>query len=274
MRRSFVVVWLGLAISCLALSQRSTDAATIEGRVVDTAGKPLAGAEVRVWQKHRGLDGRFADRPVEFNGSDVLLTDAEGRFVSPDVLVAVTLAQIVAEAGGMLAGRSGWFNIAKDAVAVEVPDIALKHLRLISGRVLDRSGQPVDGATVFNSGDGHERVEAKSKGGGKFLLTDVPEGGVFLFAEKAGYRFMGVRLPPDQTEATLLLTSLDKPAESKATLPPLLSPDEEYALARAVLDPWLERLALALPLRDRWNGPSEFAAGFWEPCAKDRPLPP
>jgi hypothetical protein len=139
--------------------------------------------------------------------------------------------------------RSGWIKIAEDAAEAEAPDITLKRLRIIIGRVLDRRGQPVDGATVFNSGDGHERIEARSKGGGKFLLTDVPEGGVFLFAEKPGYRFTGMRLPPDEAQATLVLTALDEPADPKPTLPPLLTADEEYALARSVLDPWLERLA-------------------------------
>ncbi|HVC93805.1 MAG TPA: carboxypeptidase-like regulatory domain-containing protein [Pirellulales bacterium] len=254
MRRSFFVVWLGLAVSCLARSPRSTDAATIEGRVVNSAGEPLAGAEVRIWQKLEGLDGRFVDRSVEFDGSDMLLTDAEGRFVSPDVLNVEAYTQIVAEARGMLAGRSGWNKIAKDEVAAKTPDITLKRLRIVIGKVLDRRGQPVDGATVFNSGDGHERVEATSKGGGKFLLSHVPEGGVFLFAEKPGYRFTGVRLPADQAKATLLLTSLDESAEPKATLPPLLSPDEEYALARAVLDPWLERLAKSGTPQQRIRG--------------------
>ncbi|HVX12915.1 MAG TPA: carboxypeptidase-like regulatory domain-containing protein [Pirellulales bacterium] len=250
MRRFFFVVWLGLAVLVLARSPCSTAAATIEGRVVDSAGKPLAGAEVRIW--------RFPDRPVEFDGSDVLVTDAEGRFVSPDVPVAGP-AQIVANAHGMLADRSGWFRIDKDAVAVKLPDITLKGLRLVTGRVVDRRGQPVDDATVFNSGDGHERIEARSKGGGKFLLPDVPKGGVFLFAEKPGYRFTGVRLPADQAEATFVLASLDEPAEPKVTLPPLLSPDEEYALARSVLDPWLERLAKSGAPEQKTRGFSSLA---------------
>jgi hypothetical protein len=248
--RPFFVVWLGLAVFVLARSPCSAVAATIEGRVVDSAGKPLAGAEVRIW--------RFPNRPVEFDGGDVLVTNREGRFISPDVPVAGS-AQIVANVPGMLAGRSGWIRIDQDAVAVKLPDITLKGLRLIIGRVVDRRGQPVDGATVFNSGDGHERIEARSKGGGKFLLTDVPKGGVFLFAEKPGYCFTGVRLPADQAEASLVLTSLDEPAEPKVTLPPLLSPDEEYALARSVLDPWLERLAKSDTPEQKIRGFSSLA---------------
>jgi hypothetical protein len=272
MRCLFFVVRLGLAISCLAMSPCSADGATIEGRVVDSAGKPIARAEVRIWQKPRGPDGRLVDRPVEFDGSEVLVTDAEGRFVSPDVLVAGVGAQVVAEASGMLAGRSGLISIAKDAVAIKLPDITLKGLRLITGRVVDRRGQPVDGVTVFNSGDGHERIETRSKGGGRFLLTDIPRGGVFLFAEKPCYRFAGVRLPADQAEATLVLTSLDEPAEPKASLPPLLSPDEEYALARSVLDPWLERLAQFGTPEQKFrgfscwtqiNGPEAFRSLDW-----------
>lgn len=58
MRRLFMVVWLVLAISSLARSPRSIDAATIEGRVIDSEGKPVAGAEVRIWQKLQGARRR------------------------------------------------------------------------------------------------------------------------------------------------------------------------------------------------------------------------
>jgi hypothetical protein len=199
---------------------------------------------VRIWQKVAGANGRVVDQPAEFDGGEVLKTDAEGRLVSPDVLMGGAYVRIVAEADGMLAGRSGWVEIGKDA-RTKAPEVALKRLRIVTGKVLDRGGQPVDGVTVFNSGDGHERVETTSKGGGKFRLASVPEGGVFLFAEKVGYRFTGVRMPANETQTTLLMTAIEEPAEPMATLPPLLSPDEEYALARQVLDPWLERLAQA-----------------------------
>jgi hypothetical protein len=232
----------GLSVACFMLSVRSLNAATIEGRIVDSLGEPVAGAEVRIWQKLPAPGGRGAiDQPVDFDGGDVLQADAEGRFVSPDALVGEAYARIVAEAEGMFAGRSGWIEIEKDA-RVKAPDITLKRLRIVTGQVLDRRGEPLDGATVFNSADGHERVETTSKGGGKFRLASVPEGGVFLFAEKDGYRLTGMRLPADQAQAALRLTSIQEPAEPLATLPPLLSGEEERAMAREVLDPWLARL--------------------------------
>jgi len=255
MRRSFLAVWHCLAISCLLFSARSLDAATIKGRVVDSSGEPVAGAEVRIWQKFVGPDRRSTDRQAVFDGGEVLHANAEGRFVSPDMADSGSWStMIVAEAEGLLAGRSGWLRIPKDVAAVQAPDITLKRLRIVTGQVLDRRGRPVDGATVFNSGDGHERVETTSKGGGKFRLAGVAEGGVFLFAEKPGYRFTGVRLAEDQAEAALTLTSVDEPAEPLATLPPLLSPEDEYALARQVLDPWLERLAKSGTHQQKING--------------------
>ena len=251
MRCAFFAVGPWLAVSCFLLALRSLDAATIEGRVVDSAGNPIAGAEVRIWQKLLGgPNGGSIDRPTDFDGGDVLHTDAEGRFVSPDVLVGEAFARIVVEADGMLAGRCGWIEIRKDAQA-KAPDITLKRLRIVIGKVLDRRGAPVDGASVFNSGDGHERVKTTSKGGGKFRLADVPEGGVFLFAEAPGYRFTGSRLPTDETQASLTLTSVDEPAKPLATLPPLLSDERRAALAREILDPWLE-----------WAEESA-AGGFW-----------
>ncbi|HVA46875.1 MAG TPA: carboxypeptidase-like regulatory domain-containing protein [Pirellulales bacterium] len=237
MRRLFFL-GLGLVLASLTRSPRSTVAATIEGRVVDSAGKPLAGAEVRIWQKLRAPDGRFADRPVEFDGGDVLLTDADGRFVSPDVLAGEAFARIVIEADGMLAGRSGWIEIGNDA-AVAAPDILLRRLRTVTGDVNDRRGQPVARVTAFNSGDGHRRVEAKTGRTGKFLLEGVPEGPVFLFAEKSGYRFTGQRLEVGRSIAGFTLALVDEEVEPLATLPPLVSPDDEKALARQVLDPWL-----------------------------------
>lgn len=227
-----------LAMVSLAFTA-AAHAAVLVGHVVDSAGRPIAGAEVRVWQKVASANGTVADQQVMFDGREALVTNAEGRFATHDVLAGEAYAWVVVETEGMLAGRSGWIEIGKNAEVV-APEIAMKRLRGVIGQVLDRQKQPVAGATVFNSGDGHERVETKTGRGGKFFLDGVPEGAALLFAEKPGYRLTGMRLPAGGGETVLRLTSASEPDDPLATLPPLLSLDEETALAHQVLDPWLD----------------------------------
>jgi hypothetical protein len=217
----------------------SAQAETLKGRVVDSAGRPVTGANVRIWQKLPAPGGRgLADQPIRFGDGDVLHTDVEGRYASPDVLAPAAFARISVEAEGMLGEQSEWIEIDKGAAAV-APDIQLKGLRTVAGQVLDRRGCPVVGATVFNSGDGRERVETRSDGAGQFRLAGVPQGPIFLFAEKSGYRFAGIRLPPGEA-AEFTLAAITEAVQPLATLPPLLSPDEENALARETIAPWLD----------------------------------
>lgn len=233
------VVWFSTA--WLALTG-GTQAAVLTGRVVDSAGQPVAGAEVRIWQKLPAPNGpAVTDQPVKFGGGDVLVTDAKGTFTSPDVLVGEAFARIVAEARGTLAQRSGWIEIPKRATVV-APNITLKRLRAVLGEVRDREGRPVAGAVVFNSGDGHQRAETKTGRGGKFFLDGVPDGPVFLFVEKPGYRFTGKLLPAGQSEAGFTLVALEDAIEPLASLPPMLSDNEEISLAREVLASWSKEL--------------------------------
>ena len=234
--------------SCLSISVTwavfcaTVGAATLQGRVVDSAGRPIARVEVWIWQKVPVPGGRGArafDQPIKFDGSDVLLTDAEGHFLTPDVWVGETFVRVTAEGNGTLAGRSAWIEIGNNLAAVVAPDIVVKRLRAVFGQVLDRPGQPIAGATVFNSGDGHERVETKTGRNGKFFLENVPEGPVFLFAEKEAYRFAGMHLAAGEPDADFTLSSVEEEVEPLATLPPIISSEEEIALARDVLDPWL-----------------------------------
>ncbi|HEV3341656.1 MAG TPA: carboxypeptidase-like regulatory domain-containing protein [Pirellulales bacterium] len=236
------VCWWVLA-GWLVFASKSADAATVQGRVVDSTGRPVAGAEVCLWQKLPQADGQgVSTQPVKFADGDALVTDAEGRFVTPDVLVGEAFARVVAEAAGMLAGRSGWLEIGKDA-SVAAPDIVLKRLRAISGKVVDGRGRPVAVVTVFNTGDGHERVETMSQDDGTFQLTGVPEGPVFLFAEKPGYRFTGLRVSAAEGAPVFTLATVDEPAEPIATLPPLVSDEEKAEICRQMLDPWLDEVA-------------------------------
>lgn len=234
----------GLVIGFSLSLAGGIEAAALKGRVVDSTGKPLAGAEVRVWQKLPARDGqRISDQQTTFDGRDVMVTDDDGRFATPNVLVGEAFARIVVEAGGMLAGRSGWIEIGKDAkrATIAAPDIVLKRLTAVVGKVVDRQGQPIAGVIVFNSGDGNERADAVTGQNGEFLLGGVPDGPVFLFAEKPGYRFTGLHLPSSERNALFTLFRVDEAVEAVATLPPMLSDDEQTALARKLLDGWLEK---------------------------------
>src|SRR5215469_8779703 len=241
MRPVLVGFGCGLAIAVASFAGR-IEAAVIQGRVVDSTGKPIAGAEVRIWQKLPAPDRQgISDQQTKFDGRDLLVTDDEGRFATPDVLVEEAFARIVVEADGMFASRSGWIEVGKEATAT-APDFVLKRPTAVVGKVVDRRGQPVAGVTVFNSGDGHERVEATTGANGKFFLNGVPEGALFLFAEKPAYRFTGMCLPADKRDAAFTLATVDEPAEPVATLPPKLSDEEQMALARKVLDSWFEEV--------------------------------
>lgn len=241
MKWSSIVGGVCLGVSWL-LPGGSVAAAVLTGRVVDSAGQPIVGAEVRIWQKVPKAAGPgTVDQPVKFDTGEVLLTDAEGTFTSPDALLGEAFARIVAETKGTLAGRSAWLEIPPGATVV-APKVVLKRLRAVIGQVHDRKGRPIAGAVVFDSGDAHERLETKTGRNGKFFLEGVPEGSVFLFVEKAGYRFAGMRLPAVQSEAAFTLATFDEIAEPLTSLPPPLSADEETALARDVLKQWLQQL--------------------------------
>jgi hypothetical protein len=239
--RQLLIIY-GACIAGLCFRACLAVAAGVQGRVVDSAGQPVAEAEVRIWQNLPDADGWVVPIvPLNFGDDDVLHTDDQGQFTSPDVLIPGTFSKIVVEATGFLSGRSGWIEIRKDA-AVTTNDIVLRPLRTVFGRVIDRQNRPVADARVFDPSDGHKLVETKTDATGKFRLVGVPEGDVFLFAEKPGYRFTGIHLHAEQSAAAVVLATREESVEPLATLPPMLSGDEEAALARQAFDRWFDQI--------------------------------
>lgn len=229
--RFFIGAW---ALNVAALAQ----AAAMAGRVVDSSGKAVEGAEVRVWQHVLSAERKFLNELVMLDGAESIRTDAHGRFQTPDALSRHAFVRIVVEAEGILAARGGWIEIGEEAV-IAAPDIVARRLVEVSGRVIDRQGRPVAAATVSNAGDGHRRVEALTDAAGRFRLRGVPEGDVFLFAEKPGHRFTGILWQNGEGEPCLTLSSIAERVEPLRTLAPLLSRAEEVALGRRLLEPYL-----------------------------------
>ena len=203
------LVILGSAyLTAVGCSASGPAAAVVKGRVVDSAGRPLAGAEVRIWRKKKVPDGTAPNEPVTFGDLDVLHTDDAGRFTSPDVFKPTIPVRLIAQADGMLAGRSGWVLPEKPITAVDA--IVLRRLRSVRGRVVHSNGAGVEGATVFNSGDGHVVVRSQTDVSGRFELKSVPEGEIFLFAEKRDYRFAGM-VCTNQHDAVIVLVGAHHP---------------------------------------------------------------
>lgn len=224
---------------CLLVLGSEVDAQTITGRVLDSAGQPVERAEIRVWRKTKEVGGRGEIEQFQFNGAAAWKTNGEGRFETPPIDDGASQVRAVAQAEGMLAGRSGWIS-AEGREMVDTGTIVLRRLRAIEGRVVDGKGQPMAEVTVFNSGDAHERMEAKTDSLGRFHLSGLPEGQICLFAEYPGYRFTGMLASIPSGPVEFVLSRCDEEVEPLQTLTPLLPASEAKKLGRRVVDSYLE----------------------------------
>jgi protocatechuate 3,4-dioxygenase beta subunit len=125
---------------------RPAQPATLRGRVVDAEGEPIANAEVGLSLR---LTATHNSEPWRFFNSRVKLprTDAEGRFMIPDLHVGSRVAVYVNKSG--YAGVwSQQFKLEKSG-EYPIPDMELPvGTAKISGRVVDERDQPVGGAQV------------------------------------------------------------------------------------------------------------------------------
>jgi len=231
-------------IGVVLLRATPCPAAVLAGRVVDRAGRPVAGAEIYIWRKATDSADRTENQRVALDGVNELRTDVKGRFRIESLSDLGNSIRIIAHADGILAARSPW-TPSGERKTIDVGDLVVRRLRSVTGRVRDRQGAPVQGVTVFTSGDGPERAETITDEAGDFRLDRVPEGRIGLFAEHAGFRFTGVFVDPEGNRAELTLSRDDEPIQPLQTLPPVLPVKQEKELARQALAPYLERLGRA-----------------------------
>lgn len=178
----------------------------VEGRVVAAHdGAPVAGAEVAFWTA--------AER-------DVVVTDAQGRFLHPRFPAAGPAQQVCVRAEGFgkcvrylkLDADGAWKLAAARAGEASVSGSGTPFLELelarelvVRGRVLDAAGLPLAGARVAAEGYFHARpsvavrdlVETRSDSVGVFQLDGLrADVGHALLIEAPGFATLERELPP------------------------------------------------------------------------------
>ena len=110
-----------------------------------------------------------------FDGSDHLMTDAEGRFRGPRRLRRDREYRALAEAAGHLPGRTRPLRPGRSGV-LTFPELVLPaepRRVAVEGRVVDRQGRPVAGAEVRTTADGPCAGRAITDPDGRFRLEDL-----------------------------------------------------------------------------------------------------
>jgi Carboxypeptidase regulatory-like domain len=215
----------------------------LAGRVLDSAGEPVVGAEVRLRSQSRGPQGqvwRF-DPVAVFGERGVVRTDKDGRFQGPSAVPAGVEYEATITARNAPPVRTGWLKTTGGPKA-EFADVVLHRIRVVEGVVHDRDGRAIGGATVFQSGDGPIRTRTVTDPEGRFRLPGVIAGKAILFARKDGFRFHGQPIATEAGAIDLVLTRVEERPVALNTLASAVSHAEELALARRLLAPYIEKV--------------------------------
>ena len=168
-----------------ARAANSRPRASIQGRITDVNGRPVAGALVRALSD----DG----------GSLVVDSDDEGHYAVPGLMAGVV--QIVASKSGFVqtaygsaaANRTGRKITVADGQRITGADVSLQRGSVIAGTVVDQSGDPAEGVVV-------ELWQSRFKDGNEMVsrVTDVASsktddlGHYRLFGLQPGFYYVGV----------------------------------------------------------------------------------
>jgi hypothetical protein len=144
------------------------------GRVIGPEGQPVVGALLKFeYMHHEGAGGTGGF--VEFAGGKVVRTRADGTFKTPRELDPTDEYRVEVVAESLRPFKTDWIQVP----VTTFPDIALRRprrLRTVSGRVVDRRGEPVADAFMFQSGDGPHPTSAESDADGRFRIEGIYEG--------------------------------------------------------------------------------------------------
>ena len=177
---------------CAALHAAPAQAGSVSGRLLDPAGKPVAGARVQ-WVSYRTDDELTLDMSagVEPRVLGEASTAADGSFRVALDKANVAVGLRVFPPGSPSLRFRGPFDSTED---VSLEDLYASRGVRLSGRVVDEEGKPVSGARVRAAGteilsDQESMVlsEVKTAADGTFSMVDAPGGIRSIVARAPGF---------------------------------------------------------------------------------------
>lgn len=245
--------------SPLTLAISDQHGVKLAGRVVDAAGKPVAGAKLELWRQPWRPDYyEAASERVAFPAGDDWKTDDDGQFAAPglrpDGKYRVTLADPRFETS-----HTAWIDAASGK-SPPLDDLLARKLGEHLGTVVDADGQPVAGATLVFQGGG-KRLEGTTNDQGRFKLAPAPDGPGMLFVAKDGYRFHGRRLNTFGHPLEIKLATIGQPYGEKLEVkPPTVSLEKRHELARKLADDLIRQIGFDLTGQQRAQVLRQLAA--------------
>ncbi|MCL2346860.1 MAG: carboxypeptidase-like regulatory domain-containing protein, partial [Planctomycetaceae bacterium] len=178
-------------------TQTQNDGKTlVYGRVVDESGKPAVGAIVRA---------------NIMTGNEFCITDADGNFVLPVKNPYRWTTFWAVSADGNQLGQ-GCPKILEGETTIRKVEVTLKKdVRIITGKVVDGEGKPVQDAWVGGTGQCAKPLLVQSDSEGQFRFPwpgDETLQRVYAFKDHLGFDFAGTD-EPDSAEGIIIPEKID-----------------------------------------------------------------
>ena len=221
------------------LELRESTLCTLTVPVTDQDGNPLQGVQV-------------TSGPNVLNPSSLSPLSS----ISPPASIIATDADGVATFPGMLPDRAytlslvpGWPS--SDPSPISTPEwhavagqthdfgtlVVERGRSEVSGVAMDEHGNPAWGVEVYTNGDGRHDARALTDAEGRFRLTGLDPGHLYVLADVDGYEFCALRAEAGGREVSLPLIPMDAPTFGAPPPPraPGMTATEQRTLARKLL---------------------------------------
>ncbi|WP_165230107.1 M56 family metallopeptidase [Aquisphaera insulae] len=234
----------------LVISDANT--VSLSGRVIDSMGRPMPGALIRIYSRAMKRDALPDMDPIRFEGQPPIRTDTSGRYATPRGVKRgfEYSARAEVESEAVMADGSPWIALGPTTAPV-LGDIVVRRLRNLEGKVVDPTGRPIPGAKVRQSGDGPKFEEVETDEAGRYRLTGLFAEPVLVFASGKGYRFAGRTIEADAPTADIILEPVNGPPPAALTsLPPAIGIEQEKKLIHVLFDAYADRILKDPKTRD------------------------